>query len=66
MAITDVRPATLRRVIDYLEEELGLSVYGATCHDGVEFPSCMDYDADAVIDRRKHVMNDTLEWSGDS
>lgn len=50
-------PATIRRVVDYLENTLGLTVYGA-CRDveaDYDYGGCMDYDADTILAWRKTV-----------
>jgi hypothetical protein len=59
MSIKSIKPATLRKVITYLEEELGLSVYGSYRHLETKTvgAGCMDYDVDSVIEYRKLLMN---------
>ena len=59
MNIKSIKPATLRKVITYLEEELGLSVYGSfrDLENKTVGPGCMDYDADSVIKYRKLLMD---------
>ncbi len=54
-----IKPATLRRVIEYMRVELGLSIYGhaADLDTGEMFGANMDYDIDAVIKLRKLFMN---------
>lgn len=55
---------TIRKIVKHFEE-LGLSVYGANMDvdQGYEFPSLMDYDAEAIIKRRRHIEKGTLEFS---
>ena len=66
--------ATIRKVVEYLAEELGLSVYGQCTHfddEGwaYEYPSNGDFDADDIIKLRKayrlgHVVDMTTEDVG--
>lgn len=58
------RKKKVQEMLDYLKE-IGLSVYGPVFKDGVEYPALMDYDADEIVSRRKHIQNDTIEYSED-
>lgn len=58
------RKKKVQEMLDYLSE-IGLSVYGPVFKDGVEYPALMDYDADEIINRRKHIQDDTIEYSED-
>ena len=58
------RKKKVKEMLDYLEE-IGLSVCGPVFKDGVEYPALMTYDADEIISRRKHIQNDTIEYSED-
>ena len=58
------RKKKVQEMLDYLSE-IGLSVYGPVFEDGVEYPACMDYDADDIVSRRKHIQNGTIEYSND-
>lgn len=53
-SLKKVRPATIRKVVNYLAEELGLSVYGhaADLDTAQGNFGCMDYDADMVLKLR--------------
>ena len=55
---------TVQNFLDYLED-LGLSVYGPTMSEGVEYPSYMDYDANDIVNRRKLIDSDALFYSED-
>jgi hypothetical protein len=48
-------PATIRKVVEYLENELDLSVYGPyrDLDNGKEGPGCMDYDIERILKLRK-------------
>ncbi len=51
---------TIKNVLAYLEEK-DLSVYGPNMsEDGQEFPSQMDYTYAEIINRCKHIKDDTL------
>lgn len=54
MSIKSIRPATIRKVVDYLTTELGLSVYGlnADLETGQGYFGNTDYDADDVLKLR--------------
>ena len=54
----------VQEMLDYLKE-IGLSVYGPVFHDGVQYPALMDYGVDDIISRRKHIQDDTIEYSED-
>ena len=58
-SLKDIKPATIRKVVDYLHDELGLNVYGQ--HIDIEsaeaYCGCMDYTADEIIALRKFYMN---------
>lgn len=64
MALTDVRPATLRRVVDYLTEELGLEISGVgmDLDTGQVFAGNAFYDADEIIKMRKFYMDGGEAW----
>lgn len=51
MSLKDVRPATIRKVIRYLEDELELSVYGRCIDtdDGLRYDGLRDYSADEGV-----------------
>lgn len=51
-------------MLDYFKE-IGLSVYGPVFKDGVEYPALMDYNAEEIVSRRKHIQADTIEYSED-
>ena len=56
---------TIENMINYFSE-IGLTVYGPNmdAESGEEFCSLMDYTADEIILRAKHIKNDTL-WDSD-
>ncbi len=58
------RKKKVQEMLDYLSE-IGLSVYGPVFKDGVEYHALMDYDADEIISRRKHIQDGTIEYSDD-
>ena len=58
------RKKKVQEMLDYLSE-IGLSVCGPVFKDGVEHPAFMDYDADEIISRRKHIQDGTIEYSDD-
>ena len=58
------RKKKVQEMLDYLKE-IGLSVYGPVFKDGVEYPALMDYDADEIISRRKHIQNGTIKYNKD-
>ena len=58
------RKKKVQEMLDYLKE-IGLSVYGLVFKDGVEYHALMDYDADEIISRRKHIQDDTMKYSKD-
>lgn len=43
---------TLRELEAYLAD-MGLSIYGPHMEGDTQYPGCMDYDAEAIIERRK-------------
>lgn len=49
--------ATIRRVVEHLEKELGLSIYGSAIDikTGQKRFGCMDYDVTAILLLRKLV-----------
>lgn len=55
---------TIVQVITYLEEELGLSVYGTSCdlNSGQFFEGLRDFTADEVVQFRKLLEADEL-WT---
>ena len=58
------RKKKVQEMLDYLKE-IGLSVCGPVFKDGVEYPAFMDYDADEIISRRKHIQDGTIKYSKD-
>lgn len=53
---------TVEQFTAYLND-IGLSVYGPSMTlEGEELPALMDYSAEEIVARRKHIDNDTL-WS---
>ncbi len=58
MALSDVRPKTLIKVIDYLEQELGLEVIGSNIDSetGYYYGGLRSFNADEVIQLRKFYM----------
>ena len=64
MKTTAYRKKKVQEMLDYLSE-IGLYVYGPVFKDGVEHPAFMDYDADEIVIRRKHIQDGTIEYSDD-
>lgn len=64
METTAYSKKKVQEMLDYLKE-IGLSVYGPVFKDVVEYPALMDYDADEIISRMKHIQDDTIEYSED-
>lgn len=61
--IKSVRPKTLLKVIKYLEDELGLSVYGP-CRDlesGEEKDALMDYTPEDCVRLRELVLKGDIK-----
>jgi len=60
---TTYRPQlkTVEQWVNHLKE-LGLRVYGSNMNikTGQEFCSCMDYNAEEIVARRKHMHDGTL------
>lgn len=55
---------TVEQFMAYLKD-IGLSVYGPNMTlEGEELDALMDYDAEAIVARRKHIDKDTL-WSSE-
>ncbi len=55
---------TVEQFMAYLED-IGLSVYGPNMTlEGEELDALMDYDAEDIVARRKHIDKDTL-WSSE-
>lgn len=63
--LTDVRPATLKRVVEYLEYALGLEVIGPcrtiTPSRILNDYGCMNYSINEVLALRKARMNNARE-----
>lgn len=64
-AIKRVRPATIRKVVEYLDQELGLTVYGPCAnlegsHGRYFDGGLMNFSADKVLQYRRHLMNNTM------
>lgn len=55
---------TVEQFMMYLQD-IGLSVYGPSMTlEGEELPALMDYDAEHIVARRKHIDKETL-WSSE-
>jgi len=58
MSLKSIKPATIRKVVNYLQNELNLSVYGSYIdldHAQGNY-GCMDYNADDIIKLRSLYM----------
>lgn len=55
------RLKTVEEWLNHLSE-LGLSVYGPNmdAETGQEYPACMDYNAEEIVQRRKHMYDGTM------
>lgn len=64
MSIKTIKPATLRKVVNYLQDELGLSVYGPCVNldSGYQYAAHMDYSADDVVKLRALFLNGGSIW----
>lgn len=62
MAAKRYTKKTIAGVLEHLKE-LDLAVYGPAMQDNIQYPSLMDYNAEDIVNRRKHIEKDTLEIS---
>lgn len=58
MSIKDVRPATLKKVVSYLEEELGLEIIGQCVEPstGYAYAGMQNHDIRTILELREYLL----------